>query len=106
MRNELYVFRNLTGQRPVAEKAPGELNYQDGRFETVFLDFTPKGIAALDPNNDGFCEFEITNAQMVDNYLKQGYLKLGGRGSLIDIKLVPPELYKDGMMPPAQKDTK
>jgi hypothetical protein len=95
MRNTLYIFRNLTGQRPVAEAAPGDANYQDGRFQTIFMDFTQKGIDALDPNHDGLCEFEITNAQMIKNYLDQGYLSLGGRGSLMDIKLVPPDLYKD-----------
>lgn len=101
MRNMLYVFRNLKGQRPVAEAAPGDINYQNGRFETVFLDFTQKGIDALDPNHDGLCEFEITNAQMIKNYLDQGYLTLGGRGALMDIKLVPPELYKDRIINPS-----
>jgi hypothetical protein len=102
MRNTLYVFRKLTGQRPVAEAAPGDHEYQNGRFETVFLDFTPKGIDALDPNHDGMCEFEITNAKMVKNYLDQGYLALGGRGALMDIKLVPPEVYKNRIAnPPA-----
>jgi hypothetical protein len=104
MRNMLYVFRSLTGQRPVAEAAPGDANYQNGRFQTVFLDFTSKGIDVLDPDHDGMCEFEITNAQMIKNYLDQGYLTLGGRAAPLDIKLVSPDLYKNQISSP-QKGT-
>jgi hypothetical protein len=93
LRNVLYVFKNLNGQRPVAEAGPGEYNFQNGRFSVAFLEFTPKGISALDPNNDGICEFEITNAKMVNSYIDLGYLKLAGRGAQIDCKVVSPELY-------------
>lgn len=93
MRNILYVFRNLKGQRPVAEWGPGDLEFQNGRFEIGFMDFTPKGISALDPDNDGNCEFEITTGKMVKDYIQSGYINLAGRGALVDYKVVSPELY-------------
>lgn len=93
LRNDLYVFRNLDGQRPVAEAGPGEVNFQKGRYGIVFVDFTPKGISALDPDNDGNCEFEITNYKMVKGYEEMGYIKLAGRGTLVDYKVVAPEFY-------------
>jgi hypothetical protein len=93
LRNDLYVFRNLKGQRPVAEAGPGDVNFQKGRYEIIFMDFTQKGISALDPDSDGNCEFEITTYKMVKNYENMGYIKLGGRGALVDYKIVSPEFY-------------
>jgi hypothetical protein len=93
LRNNLYVFRNLKGQRPVAESGPGDLNFQKGRYEIIFMDFTSKGISALDPDSDGNCEFEITTYKMVKSYEDMGYIKLAGRGALIDYRVVSPEFY-------------
>jgi hypothetical protein len=98
MRNTLYIFRNLKGQRPVAESGPGDLDYQNGRFEIALMDFTPKGISALDPDKDGNCEFEITTGKMVKDYIDQGYVILAGRGVMVDYKVVPPELYQQPKM--------
>jgi len=93
LRNDLYVFHNLVGQRPVAEVGPGDVNFQKGRFQIVFMEFTPKGISVLDPDNDGNCEYEITTYKMVKNYEQMGYIKLEGRGPLADYQVVSPEVY-------------
>jgi hypothetical protein len=93
LRNNLFVFRNLKGQRPVAEAGPDDMTFQEGRYEIVFLDFTPKGISALDPDNDGNCEYEITTYKMVKSYEDMGYIKFAGRGAMADYKVVAPQLY-------------
>jgi hypothetical protein len=93
LRNDLYVFRNLKGQRPVAESGPEDVNFQKGRFQIVFMDFTPKGISALDPDSNGVCEYEITTSRMIKSFEGMGYLKLAGRGPLVDYKVVSPEFY-------------
>ncbi|HBZ01406.1 MAG TPA: hypothetical protein DEO84_08830, partial [candidate division Zixibacteria bacterium] len=82
-----------TGQRPVAEKGPGETGFYNGHFSTVMVDYTPEGIKTLDPNNDGASEFEITSGKMVQDYIKQGYLKITGKGANIDANLVSPGPY-------------
>jgi hypothetical protein len=93
LRNDLYVFHNLQGQRPVAEAGPGDINFQKGRYQIVFMEFTPKGISVLDPDSDGTCEYEITTLKMVKSYEKMGYIKLEGRGPLVDYQVVSPDVY-------------
>ncbi len=93
LRTNIYVFRNLKGQRPILEKGPGEVGFYDGYFSTTMIDFTPDGIKKLDPNSDGVAEFEITNGKMVLDFIKQGYLKITGKGADIDAKLVSPLPY-------------
>jgi hypothetical protein len=93
LRTNIYIFHNLTGQRPVAEKGPGETGFYNGHFSTVMVDYTPEGIKTLDPNNDGASEFEITSGKMVQNYIKQGYLKITGKGANVDANLVSPGPY-------------
>jgi hypothetical protein len=93
LRTNIYVFHNLTGQRPVAEKGPGETGFYNGHFNTVMVEYTPEGIKALDPNSDGVCEFEVTSGKMVQDYIKQGYLKITGKGANIDANLVSPGPY-------------
>ncbi len=98
LRTNIYVFHKLAGQRPVAEKGPGDVDFYDGHFNTIMVDFTPEGIKALDPNSDGNCEFEITSGKMVKEYIKLGYLKITGKGAPLDANLVSPGPY----MPPAK----
>jgi hypothetical protein len=99
VRNTLYVFDGLKGQRPVAEAGPGDDNYQDGRWQVVILEFTPMGKNAFDINNDGYSEFEITTWQMAQHYLNEhGYLKVVGQGSIFDAPLVRPK----GLEPPGK----
>ena len=93
LRTNIYVFHKLSGQRPVAEKGPGDVDFYNGHFSTIMVDYTPEGIKTLDPNSDGVCEFEITSGTMVKNYIKLGYLKITGKGANIDGSLVAPGPY-------------
>jgi hypothetical protein len=93
LRTNIYIFHNLAGQRPVAEKGPGDTGFYNGHFSTIMVDYTPEGIKVLDPNNDGTCEFEITNGTMVKDYIKRGYLKITGKGANVDANLVSPAPY-------------
>jgi hypothetical protein len=95
LRTNIFVFHNLKGQRPIVEKGPGEVGFYDGYFCTTMVDFTPEGVKKLDPNSDGVAEFEITSSKMVQDFVKQGYLKITGKGADINAKLVSPVPYID-----------
>lgn len=93
LRTNIYVFHNLKGQRPVAETGPGDMDFHNGHFATVMVEYTPDGVKVLDPNSDGTSEFEMTSGKMVHDYIKQGYLKITGKGADIDANLVSPGPY-------------
>lgn len=96
-RNTLCIFQGLKGQRPVAEAGPGDVNYHNGRWQVVILEFTPEGKKAFDINGDGFSEFEITTWDMVQHYMNEhGFLKVVSQGSTIDAPLIRPK----GLEPP------
>ena len=96
-RDTLLVFKGLKGQRAVAETGPGDINYHDGRWQVVFLEYTPEGKAAFDVNNDGFSEFEITSWDMAQHYLNEhNYFKIVEQGPTFDSPLMRPK----GLEPP------
>lgn len=57
----LLVFDNsgLMGQRPVAEAAPYEDDYNGGRWWVCQVAFTPAGLAVHDLDGDGWVDFEL-----------------------------------------------
>ena len=96
-RNTLCIFQGLKGQRPVAEAAPGDVNYHNGRWQIVILEFTPEGKKIFDINGDGYSEFEMTSWDMVQHYLNEhGFLKVVSQGSTLDAPLMRPT----GLEPP------
>ncbi len=102
-RNTLLVFQGLKGQRAVAEAAPGDINYQNGRWQVVILEFTPEGRKVFDINNDGYSEFEITNWDMAQHFMNDhSYLKVIAEGAKFDAPLIRPK----GLEPPEKKSGK
>ena len=94
-RNGLYVFQTLRWQRPVAEAGPGDKNYQDGRWQVTYLEYTPKGVAMFDVNNDGHAEFELTSWEKVQYYMNTlGCFKVVGKGPTFNSPINPPISFK------------
>lgn len=74
----LYNFgmSGLEGQRPVSDAAPGDRNYNGGRWAVTVVIFTEAGLAAHDPDGDGIVNFELTSAEMVLHHVGLGHLEL------------------------------
>ena len=63
----LYNFgmSGLEGQRGVTESAPGDRDYNGGRWNVKMVVFTDQGLMAHDPDGDGIVNFELTSADEV-----------------------------------------
>lgn len=72
----LYNFgmSGLNGQRAVSESAPGDRDYNGGRWSVKMVVFTAQGMAVHDPDGDGNVNFELTNAEEVLAHADLGHL--------------------------------
>ena len=63
----LYDFgmSGLMGQRAVSSGAPGDTDYNGGRWTVMMVSFTTQGMAVHDPDGDGFVNFELTSEAAV-----------------------------------------
>lgn len=71
-----FMMSGLMGQRSVAESAPGDRDYNGGRWSVQAVVFTAQGLAALDSNGDGVIDQELTSAEAVLNAEALGYLSI------------------------------
>lgn len=60
-----FMMSGLDGQRPVSDAAPGDPDYNGGRWSVKMVVFTEAGLAAHDPDGDGFVNFELKNAEQL-----------------------------------------
>ena len=74
----LYNFDDsgLAGQRSVADAAPGDKDYNGGRWKVYAVTFTALGIAVHDTNNDGTVDFELTSDEMVLHHVTLGHITI------------------------------
>lgn len=72
----LYNFgmSGLEGQRGVAESAPGDPDYNGGRWDVKMVVFTEQGLGAHDPDGDGIIDFELTRAEEVLSHEQLGHI--------------------------------
>ncbi|WP_303720793.1 hypothetical protein [Malonomonas rubra] len=71
-----FMLSGLTGQRSVSESAPGDRNYNGGRWSVKVVLFTDQGKAIHDPDNDGAVNFELTSAEKVLEHEALGHLTI------------------------------
>jgi len=64
------------GQRLVADAAPGDPAYNGGRWSVQIATFTEAGIAALDTDNNGIIDVELTSADQVAAQVALGNIKV------------------------------
>ncbi|NDV62610.1 hypothetical protein G0Q06_09120 [Puniceicoccales bacterium CK1056] len=69
-----FDMSGLSGQRPVADAAPGVGHYNGGRWSVQLVAFTDAGKAAHDPDGDGVVNFELTSADMVLHHVELGHI--------------------------------
>ena len=71
-----FMMSGLGGQRSVSESAPGDRNFNGGRWSVKVVVFTEAGKAVHDPDRDGVVNFELTNADEVLTHHSLGHLDI------------------------------
>jgi hypothetical protein len=86
----LYNFgmSRLDGQRGVAESAPGDRDYNGGRWDVKMVVFTDQGLDAHDPDGDGFVNFELTSADEVLAHEELGHILIMDTGIYFECPLL------------------
>jgi len=79
----------LKGQRSVAEAAPGDPDYNGGRWNVMLVTFTPMGLAIHDGDGDGMVDFELTNAEQVLAHAELGHFTIEPAGFYFECPLLP-----------------
>jgi hypothetical protein len=79
----------LEGQRSVAEAAPGDPDFNGGRWNVMIVTFTAKGKAVHDPDGDGVVNFELTDAEMVLHHAELGHLEIQPAGVYFECPMLP-----------------
>ena len=74
----LYNFSmsGLMGQRGVSSNVPGDTDYNGGRWWVQMVVFTEQGLAAHDPDGDGYVNFELTSADEVEFHEQLGHIEI------------------------------
>lgn len=87
----IFSFMNsgLTGQRSVAQYAPGDPEYNGGRWNVMLVTFTDMGKDVHDPDGDGEVNFELTNAEDVLHHAELGHLAITHPGVYFECPLLP-----------------
>jgi len=89
--DKLYNFSmsGLMGQRSVSESAPGDTDYNGGRWWIQMVVFTPAGLAMYDPDGDGTANVELTNAEQVLHEAQMGRLEIHATSAYFSCPLLP-----------------
>ena len=87
----LYNFgmSGLMGQRAVSSSAPGDKGYNGGRWSVQVVTFTTAGMAAHDPDGDGYVNFELTNEADVLAHQKLGHITIMDANFYFACPLIP-----------------
>ena len=69
-----FSMSGLTGQRSVADAAPGDPDYNGGRWIVMLPVFTELGTQVHDADGDGMVDFELMAADEVANHVALGHI--------------------------------
>jgi len=84
-----FMGSGLDGQRSVAVYAPGDPEYNGGRWNVMLVSYTAAGKAWFDPDNDGTANFELTNAEDLVQAAEMGLLTISEAGIYFECPLLP-----------------
>ena len=87
--DRIYVVMNLDGQRPIAEAAPYERDYNGGRWMVQAVYFTDLGLSVHDPDHNGIANFEVTSDTQLLHYMTLGYLTITPTNTYFECPLLP-----------------
>ena len=84
-----FMASGLEGQRSVAEAAPGDRDYNGGRWTVKMVIFTEEGMGVHDPDGDGMANFELTNDAAVLEHEELGHLIIMDTDVYFECPLIP-----------------
>lgn len=84
-----FMMSGLTGQRSVSDSAPGDRNFNGGRWAVKVVVFTDTGKAVHDPDQDGAVNFELTSAAEVYAHAQLGHLEIIDTSIYFECPLLP-----------------
>lgn len=87
----IYSFgmSGLTGQRSVADAAPGDPDFNGGRWSVKMVLFTDQGVALFDPDGDGVVNFELMSDAEVLEHEAAGDLEIFDTTIYFECPLLP-----------------
>lgn len=71
-----FMMAGLEGQRSVAESAPGDPDYNGGRWNVQVVVFTDLGRQVHDTDHDGMVDFELMSADEVLGHYDLGHIDI------------------------------
>ncbi|UCF29807.1 MAG: hypothetical protein JSV26_06830 [bacterium] len=84
-----FMMSGLQGQRSVAEAAPGDPEYNGGRWNVYLAVFTAAGVEVHDENGDGTVDLELTSADEVVLHETLGHLETFPADFYFECPLLP-----------------
>lgn len=84
-----FMMSGLDGQRSVAESAPGDRDYNGGRWNVQMVAFTAQGLDVHDPDGDGMANFELTSAEEVIEHEQLGHIIINHANFYFECPLLP-----------------
>ena len=84
-----FMMSGLMGQRLVSASAPGDRDYNGGRWSVKVVAFTDSGKVAHDPDNDGVANFELTNEEDILDHQSLGHLEIIDTSVYFECPLLP-----------------
>lgn len=84
-----FADSGLAGQRSVAVYAPGDPEYNGGRWHVMAVTFTDAGKALFDPDHDGEVNMELTNAEDLLTAAQMGYISITDTPVRFECPLLP-----------------
>jgi hypothetical protein len=90
-KDRLYNFdmSGLTGQAAVAESKPGDRDYNGGRWQVIFLEFTDEGRQVHDPDGDLQVNFQLMSWEEVEQHIALGHLVVKSMGPSFVCPMIP-----------------
>jgi len=84
-----FMMSGLEGQRSVTVSAPGDPDYNGGRWNVQMVVFTPLGISVHDPDGDGIVNFELTDAEALLEHEALGHIIINDANFYFECPLRP-----------------
>jgi hypothetical protein len=84
-----FMMSGLRGQRSISEAAPGDRDYNGGRWSVKAVIFTPDGILAHDGDGDGVVDFELTNVEDLLTHADLGHVEILDTTIYFECPLLP-----------------
>lgn len=84
-----FMMSGLEGQRSVAASAPGQRDYNGGRWDVRMVIFTDAGLSEHDPDGDGVVNFELKSEDEVLQEDMDGYLIINDANFYFECPLLP-----------------